>query len=295
MALGLATRPREIAQLFDHLAPAWLVLIVLGRLVSYMGYASAYQPLMRLDGGPSLSFSRTLGLVTVGFAAFAPGGGFTTDQQALTGMGRSKQESVTKILALAALEYAVLAPLAWVCSLLLLNAPDASPSLTLPWAVGVPAGTALTLAAIWLHGRIDVRWRAPRMIRHAFEGIDLLFELVREARRHPSPWLGMLVYWCGELVALWTGLKVVGASITLDRLILAYATGYFLTPRTLPLAGVGIAEVLLTLSLHWVGIPFAQAVLAVCFYRVALLLISLPPATIARALFPRLAGKPATG
>ena len=88
--------------------------------------------------GPSLSFSRTLGLVTVGFAAFAPGGGFTTDQQALTGMGRSKQESVTKILALAALEYAVLAPLAWVCSLLLLNAPDASPSLTLPWAVGVP-------------------------------------------------------------------------------------------------------------------------------------------------------------
>ena len=295
VALGLATAPQEIARLFDHLAPAWLILIVLGRLVSYVGYAWAYRPLMRVDGGPSLSLARTLGLVTLGFAAFAPGGGFTTDRQALTRMGRSKQESATRILALAALEYAVLAPLAWVCSLLLLGAPNVSPSLTLPWAIGVPAGTALTLVAMWLRGRVHVRWQAPRIVRHVFEGIELLFELVREARRRPSPWLGMLVYWCGELVALWSGLKVVGASIALDRLILAYATGYFLTPRTMPLAGVGIAEVLLTLSLHWVGIPLAQAVLAVFFYRVAVLLTSLPPATVARWLFPRFAGEPAPG
>ena len=71
----------------------------------------------------------------------------------------------------------------------------------------------------------------------------------------------MALYWGAEAGALWASLRAFGISCTRRRSrVLGLATAYVLTPRGLPLAGAGIAEVLLPVSLMWLGVPLAAAV-----------------------------------
>ena len=56
--------------------------------------------------------------------------------------------------------------------------------------------------------------------------------------------------------------------ISTPALILAYATGYVLTRRSLPAGGAGVVDVLMTFALVWVGVPLAPALLGVITYRV---------------------------
>lgn len=174
-----------------------------------------------------------------------------------------------------------------------LDAHGVSSSLTIPWALGVPLGfgAALAIATRRSHKRAGGRgnraggpggWRLPAAIEHPLQALDLLYELVAHAREHRRAWLGMTLYWLGELAALWAALRLFGLSLSLSRLTLAYATGYVFTPRTLPLAGVGVVEVFLMLALHYVGVPLAIAVAAVFSYRTVLLIVSLPPALLGR-------------
>jgi uncharacterized membrane protein YbhN (UPF0104 family) len=103
--------------------------------------------------------------------------------------------------------------------------------------------------------------------------------------------MGIGLYWVGELLSTWAGLRMFGIHLSLDRLVLAYATGYAMTPRGLPLAGVGVTEVLMPIAYMWVGVPLASAVLAVFAYRIVTLLIGLPPALIANPLIERLSSE----
>jgi uncharacterized membrane protein YbhN (UPF0104 family) len=82
-----------------------------------------------------------------------------------------------------------------------------------------------------------------------------------------------------------------GIHLSPDRLVLAYATGYAMTPRGLPLAGVGITEVLMPVAYTWVGVPLADAVLAVFAYRIVTLVIGLLPALIATPLVERMSSR----
>jgi uncharacterized membrane protein YbhN (UPF0104 family) len=63
--------------------------------------------------------------------------------------------------------------------------------------------------------------------------------------------------------------------------ILAYATGYAATRRSLPLGGAGVTEVLMTYSLYWVRLPLAPALAAVVAYRAFNFLLAATPALIA--------------
>ena len=72
--------------------------------------------------------------------------------------------------------------------------------------------------------------------------------------------------------------------------MLAYATGYVVTRRSLPLAGAAITEVLLTFALHWVGVPLGPALAAVATYRLFnLILLAIPALLANRLLDPALA------
>jgi uncharacterized membrane protein YbhN (UPF0104 family) len=64
------------------------------------------------------------------------------------------------------------------------------------------------------------------------------------------------------------------------QLLIGYATGYALTRRTLPFAGAGAVEALLSFTLFWAGTPLAAAVLAVFLYRVINLWLPVLPATV---------------
>jgi uncharacterized membrane protein YbhN (UPF0104 family) len=64
--------------------------------------------------------------------------------------------------------------------------------------------------------------------------------------------------------------------------IIAYATGYAATRRSLPLGGAGVTEFLMTYALYWVRQPLAPALAAVVAYRAFNFLLATAPALIAR-------------
>ena len=98
----------------------------------------------------------------------------------------------------------------------------------------------------------------------------------------------MGLYWAAEIASLWAALQAFGVETGFAVITLGYATGHVLTPRSAPLSGAGVTEILLSLALSWVGLPLAGAVPAVFSYRVGILLLSIPPALLARADVQRL-------
>jgi uncharacterized membrane protein YbhN (UPF0104 family) len=121
-----------------------------------------------------------------------------------------------------------------------------------------------------------------------------VLERLREQLAHPLQnrvaWLGMTLYWAAEIVSLWAALRLFGLRCSAAVVILGYATGHVLTPRSVPLVGVGVTEVLLTLALVWLGLPLARALVAALVYRAALLTLSIPPALLARERVHQLIG-----
>ena len=122
-------------------------------------------------------------------------------------------------------------------------------------------------------------WRGK--LGHALEGIRILFRLAREWRVHWTGFFGATVYWAGDVVCLWASLRPFDAAPPFAAIVLAHAVGYVLTRRTLPLAGAGIVEVLMPLTLVAAGAPFAGALLGVLTYRVFNLWLPLVPALAA--------------
>src|SRR5438067_13782281 len=109
-------------------------------------------------------------------------------------------------------------------------------------------------------------WRA-----HVANAVEAL-SLVRSMAVRPIPYglafVGIAIYWAGDIACLWAALHVFFQEPPpLAILVLGYATGYALTRRTLPLGGAGVVDTLLPLSLVWLGISFAPAVVAVVVYR----------------------------
>src|SRR4029078_10586413 len=102
---------------------------------------------------------------------------------------------------------------------------------------------------------------------HLVLGICTLRTLVTRPRVHGLGVAGVSLYWLGDIACLWAALKIYNAELSTPALILAYATGYVLTRRSLPAGGVGVVEVLMTFALVWVGVGLAPALLGVVTYR----------------------------
>jgi uncharacterized membrane protein YbhN (UPF0104 family) len=120
-------------------------------------------------------------------------------------------------------------------------------------------------------------WRA-----HLSNAVEAL-HLVRSMAMQPIPYglafLGMAVYWAGDIACLWAALHVFFLQPPpVAVLVIGYATGYALTRRTLPLGGAGVVDTLLPLALVWLGIAFAPAVVAVVVYRFMNLWLPMIPA-----------------
>jgi uncharacterized membrane protein YbhN (UPF0104 family) len=139
-----------------------------------------------------------------------------------------------------------------------------------PWAAAVPAGFVL---ALWLTTpeRAARLSRATQPGRHwllrASEAVGVLRTLARRPRQHVRAWLGIAVYWAADISVLYGALRACGVELGVGRLIVAYATGYVATRRSLPLGGAGVTEALLTYALYWVHVALAPALAAVVIYR----------------------------
>ena len=132
------------------------------------------------------------------------------------------------------------------------------PSLLWPWAIGVPVGFGF---AIWASSprRIE-RFKAQGGKRgiwmgNVLEGVGILRQMVAEPRKWAPALLGTALYWVLDMTAFYAALRTFGLHAGLGKVIIAYATGYAATRRSLPFGGAGITEFLMTYALYWVQAP----------------------------------------
>jgi uncharacterized membrane protein YbhN (UPF0104 family) len=285
LALAEATGVDKVGRAFDNLNPGWIGLIAGAELLAYPGYMIAYRSVARVHGHAPLALPLVARVVIAGFGPFTVGGGFGVDRQALHALHEDEYSARVRVLALGSLEWTVLAPIAWVTAIVLLatNA-NVMPSLVWPWAIAVPVGAALCLwaSAPARVARISSRpGRGWVWLTHALEGVGVLQTMARTPRRYLGAWFGTALYWAADMAALYGSLRTFGLDPGLGKVIIAYATGYAATRRSLPLGGAGITEVLMTYALYWVRQPLAPALAAVVAYRIFNFVLAATPGLIA--------------
>ncbi len=296
LAIARATGVDEVGRAFDDLDAVWIVLIAGAELLAYPAYMVAYRSLAQVHGHAPLALPLVARVVIAGFGPFTIGGGFGIDRQALQALQEDEHSARVRVLALGTLEWAVLAPTTCVVAIVfLIQGADILPSLLWPWAISVPLGFGFGLWASTPR-RIErvaqlCRGRCLWLIR-ALEGVGALHTLIRNPRRYMGAWVGTALYWAADIAAFYGGLRTFGLDPGPGKVILAYATGYAATRRSLPLGGAGITEVLMTYSLYWVRFPLAPSLAAVVAYRAFNFLLAATPALIAhRQLEPVIALK----
>jgi uncharacterized membrane protein YbhN (UPF0104 family) len=271
----------RVYHLFVHVHWWWAAVALGAEAVSYIGYIVAYREVARAEDGHELDLTSTAAVVATGFGVFVASGGFALDEAVLRSAGVPPREARSRVLGLGALEYVVLAPAAMAAALYIVvfARPDIDPALTFPWIIGVPLGFAAAAVLMLNRQRLRRRkgWRS-----HLANGLEAL-TLVRSMAVKPIPYglafAGIALYWAGDIACLWAALHIFFQEPPpLAILVLGYATGYALTRRTLPLGGAGVVDTLLPLSLVWLGIAFAPAVVAVVVYRFMNLWLPMIPA-----------------
>jgi uncharacterized membrane protein YbhN (UPF0104 family) len=298
VAIAASYSPGALWDTLRQIEPQWLAVAFGFELLSYVGYVMAYRSMV-LDGREErLSLALVVRLVVAGFGPFVPLGGFSFDRRALGSVHRSRREARRQVLALGVIEYALLAPAACVCALILLLEAKASPALTLPWVFGVPVGFAL---AGWATRPAIVRrfergrGRLRRGIGEVLVGASVLREVVQRPLERPGAVTGMAIYWAAEIACLAFALRCFGVELSVPALVVAYATGYAASRRSLPLGGAGVTEALLTIALIAVHVPAPQALLSVVAYRVVNFLVPTLPSLLAHSSVASMLEEPAPG
>jgi uncharacterized membrane protein YbhN (UPF0104 family) len=283
IAVAWAAGFGDVLHRLAHPSWFWIALALAGQVVAYFGYMLAYREVARVERGPELGLMKLAAVVFTGFGVFVAHGGFSADVVALRGTGISRREARVRVMGLGALEYVLLAPAACASAIIILAHGSRTPNLgmTLPWAVCVPLGFVAAFWALRYHKRLSGArgWRGA--LGHALDAVAVVRNLLCAPLKHGSAFVGMGLYWIGEIFSLSAALHAFGSPRpAIAALIIGYATGYALTRRTLPLAGAGVVEALLPFALMWVGAGLAAAVLAVFVYRVFNLWLPLIPAVV---------------
>ena len=275
----------EVLDRAQALEPTWLAVVLGGQVAAFVGYALAYGRIVTALGGPKVDAGLLVRLVATGFGAFALGGGFALDYRALRSLEGDERAATVRVLALGALEYVVLAPITCAAAaVMLIEGGGVLTSVLWPWVVAVPVGFGL---GFWVAARFQRTaerrtGKLWRMFADALAGINLIGRMAAEPTRFAPAALGITLYWAGELVSLWGSVRVFGTTLAFGPLLIGLATGYALTRRSMPLAGAGVTELLLTLALVWVGLDLATALAAVVIYRLFSFVLPMLPGLWAR-------------
>jgi uncharacterized membrane protein YbhN (UPF0104 family) len=292
LAIGLIAHLPAVVRAIDRLHPSWLGVTLAAEILSLPSYALAYRTIVRRYSHQSLTGRVTLHMVLAGFGLFAVLGGFSVDRLGLQRLGADPEDARQSVLALGLVEIVTLAIAGFAAAVALLAAGSAvQGSMLWPWVIGVP-GASLVAVGLLIYARRHRQALSPRWQTLADHGW-LLTRMLRELMRLPQAWCGIGLYFIADVASLYAAARAVGVRLGVGAVLIAYASGYLFTRRTLPLASAAFVEVLLTLSLFWVGVPLAPALAAVIVYRTLGLPLYVGGGMIARRLlWPLMRGSP---
>lgn len=304
-ALGELANYHRLVHAVERADRRWFPVALAGEILAYAGYILAYRDVARADGGPRLPLWTVTRVVGLGFGAFVVGssaGGLAVDFWALKRAGCKVHDAARRVLALNTFEWGVLAWLAAISAVFVLAGRGATTpvAMALAWLTVVPACTAAALY-VTQPGRVDrleslggererpdgldlggwAGWlwdEAKRGLADAIGGVELVRLMVSRPHAHLAGLLGFPIYWAGDLITLYAGVRAFGGHIAPTPLVLAYTTAYVLTMLPLPAGGAGSMEAVVALTLSAVGIPFANALLAAFLYRVFAFWLPIVPA-----------------
>jgi uncharacterized membrane protein YbhN (UPF0104 family) len=284
--IAKATGTVAIGRAFDAVHAPWIIVVAAAELLTYPAYTIAYRSLAQVHGEEPMTHAIAARIVVAGFGPFALLGGFGIDKQALSVVHEDERGARVKVMALGALEWAVLAPVGCACAIvLLLQDSPIMGSLLWPWAVAVPLGFA---AAAWASSpdrarRLSTfRGRTIAPLAETLDGVASLRTLVVHPVQYRRAWLGTMFYWAFDILSFYAAARMFGIRLDFGVTVIAYASGYAVTRRSLPLGGAGLTELLMTYSLYWVGASLAPALAAVLVYRLFNFVLVGAPAVIAQ-------------
>jgi uncharacterized membrane protein YbhN (UPF0104 family) len=285
LVIARVTGADAVGRAFDNIEPVWIALIAGAELITYPAYILAYRSIAGLHGHAPLALPMVARVVVAGFGPFSIWGGFGLDREALDALHEDERSARVRVVSLGVLEWVVLAPIAWVTSVVFLaQGANIMPSLLWPWAIGVPVGLGF---AFWASSprRIErmkrLGGRRGEWVGSVLEGVGIMRRIVAEPLAWAPALLGTALYWVADMAAFYGALRAFGLDPGVGKVIIAYATGYAATRRSLPLGGAGITEFLMTYALYWVRLPLAPALAAVVAYRAFNLLLAAAPALLA--------------
>ena len=295
LAIGKAASYARLLHELRGAQTQWLALALLGELLAYAGYIVAYRETAAADGGPRFSPLDSLRIVAAGFGALvlATGAGtLAVDYWAMRRAGVKPPEALARVIAINTLEWAVLTAGAFGAAIALLLGVDrgAPHGLLIPWLVIVPICFA---AAFWVtskprYGRLAAvgGGRIRRLFGACVRGVKIVRVLPLSAFGAAA------VYWAGDLLCLWGGLRAFGIELGFCSLLLAYATGFLVAALPLPAGGAGGVDAAMTYALTLVGVPLAPALLGTVAYRLFNFWLPIVPALAVLPTIRRI-GRPA--
>jgi uncharacterized membrane protein YbhN (UPF0104 family) len=303
LAVGTAAligRAAGYARLLDRLRDAdlhWLPLLAAGQVAAYIGYIMAYRATARVNGGPRLPFSLTTWIVGASFGAYAVAnavGALGVDYWALRRTGAGHHAAFTRIIAFKTLEWAVFSGVVAVLAAVVLAGlgPEGlSTEVALAWLVVVPV---CFVAARWVTSprRVDALTRSEgvgrvrRLFADTISSVVIVRQILGRPRMHIEAIGGAVLYWAGDIVTLWAGLRAFDVQLEVMALVLGYATGYAATMLPLPAGGVGGVDAAMTYALTLVGVPLGPALLGVFAYRFFNFWLPFVPGLLAGATLP---------
>src|SRR5204862_1316512 len=120
LLIAWITGADEVGRAFEDVQPAWIALIAGAELLAYPAYAIAYRSVAQVHGHAALALPLVGRVVAAGFGPFALAGGFGLDKRALHALHEDERSARVRVLGLGVLEWALLAPLVCVISIVFL-------------------------------------------------------------------------------------------------------------------------------------------------------------------------------
>src|SRR4029453_3501001 len=132
--------------------------------------------------------------------------------------------------------------------------PDVTAEVALGWVVVVPF---CFLAGRWVTSprrvqrftRSEGVGRARRLVSDTIASVVIVRQILGRPRANLEAVGGAVLYWFGDILTLWAGLRAFDVHLEPIPLLLGYATGYVVTILPLPAGGVGGVDAAMTYAL----------------------------------------------